>query len=84
MLNLNSALPRLMISCLLYTSRCVSETAYASVLTEKALEVFTKSIMASPEQFDEVFEAILSEYRAAGADEVYKAKRAQYIKTYGE
>lgn len=60
------------------------EVTYASVLTEKVLEVFTKSIMASPEQFDEVFEAILSEYKAAGAEAVYKARREQYIKNFGE
>lgn len=57
---------------------------YATGCNEKYTELLTKSIMASPEDFDSVYDALEKEFETIGGKEICEASIKQYEELYGK
>lgn len=72
-----------------YTVILESESKYRSILDKKFQEVMIKSIMASPEEFDAVYDGLAQEYMDIGGQELMEEKSkafdaGNYIEPDGE
>jgi putative aldouronate transport system substrate-binding protein len=55
-----------------------SESKYATTLLDKYKEMIVKTTMAKPEEFEKVYDAILKDYMASGAQETLNERKAAY------
>ena len=72
-----------------YTCVLEKENKYRSTLNKKFQELMIKSIIASPVEFDSVYDGLSAEYMTIGGNEVYEEKCAaydagNYVETTGE
>jgi putative aldouronate transport system substrate-binding protein len=60
-----------------------SQAKYKQALYEKDTEIFSKTIMCKPEEFNALYDRLVKEYLAAGGQEVMTDRTAYYKKNYG-
>jgi putative aldouronate transport system substrate-binding protein len=60
-----------------------SQAKYKQVLFDKDTEIFSKTIMCKPEEFDSLYDQLVKQYMEAGGQEVMQDRIAYWKKNYG-
>jgi putative aldouronate transport system substrate-binding protein len=64
------------------TTPIKSQGTLGTTVRAKGNELFVRSIMATPAQFDQTFDAFLEEYKETGATEIMEERKAAWAKEH--